>query len=232
MLAVVLALAAPPPALAQAAKPNILFIVSDDTGWMEPSVYHRGLMVGETPNIDRIGDEGAHLHALLRPAELHARRNAFFTGLHPHRSGMIRPQLPGSPTYLRPARRRSRQVPERGRLPHGRVHRQVAPRRPHDCAADGARLPGDLGLSLSPQRHAGASASPTSTRPPPTGDRASRARYRRSRGSRRLRARSIRRTTTCMTPSRTMLGCTSADGTTKNQRANTSARPRSSALRR
>lgn len=40
-------------------KPNILFIMGDDIGWMQPSIYHRGLMVGETPNIDRIGHEGA-----------------------------------------------------------------------------------------------------------------------------------------------------------------------------
>jgi arylsulfatase A-like enzyme len=26
---------------------------------MQPSIYHQGLMVGETPNIDRIGQEGA-----------------------------------------------------------------------------------------------------------------------------------------------------------------------------
>ena len=31
-----------------------------------------------------------------------AGRNAFFTGMHPLRTGMIPPQLPGSPTYLRP----------------------------------------------------------------------------------------------------------------------------------
>ena len=45
------------PAFAQApaGKPNILFIMGDDIGWMQPSIYHRGLMVGETPNIDRIG---------------------------------------------------------------------------------------------------------------------------------------------------------------------------------
>jgi arylsulfatase len=40
-------------------KPNILFIMGDDIGWMQPSIYHRGLMVGEAPNIDRIGQEGA-----------------------------------------------------------------------------------------------------------------------------------------------------------------------------
>src|SRR6478609_4635601 len=43
----------------QQQKPNILFIMGDDIGWMQPSIYHRGLMVGETPNIDRIGNEGA-----------------------------------------------------------------------------------------------------------------------------------------------------------------------------
>ncbi|MFZ1106338.1 MAG: arylsulfatase, partial [Hyphomicrobiaceae bacterium] len=31
-------------------RPNILFIMGDDIGWMQPSIYHRGLMVGETPN--------------------------------------------------------------------------------------------------------------------------------------------------------------------------------------
>jgi hypothetical protein len=46
-------------ASAQQQKPNILFIIGDDIGWMQPSIYHRGLMVGETPNIDRIGNEGA-----------------------------------------------------------------------------------------------------------------------------------------------------------------------------
>jgi hypothetical protein len=30
-------------------KPNILFIMGDDIGWMQPAVYHRGLMVGGRP---------------------------------------------------------------------------------------------------------------------------------------------------------------------------------------
>jgi arylsulfatase len=33
--------------------------MGDDIGWMQPSCYHRGLMVGETPSIDRIANEGA-----------------------------------------------------------------------------------------------------------------------------------------------------------------------------
>src|SRR4029078_1183024 len=37
-------------AAAQETKPNILFIMGDDIGWMQPSIYHEGLAVGETPN--------------------------------------------------------------------------------------------------------------------------------------------------------------------------------------
>ena len=59
-------------------------------------------MVGETPNIDRIGREGAMFTDYYAEQSCTAGRNAFFTGMHPLRTGMIPPQLPGSPTYLRP----------------------------------------------------------------------------------------------------------------------------------
>src|SRR2546429_7863109 len=90
------------PAQAQDKKPNILFIMGDDIGWMQPSIYHRGLMVGETPNIDRIGNEGAIFMHYYAEQSCTAGRNAFFTGMNPLRTGMIPPQLPGSPSYLRP----------------------------------------------------------------------------------------------------------------------------------
>jgi arylsulfatase len=86
----------------QQQKPNILFIMGDDIGWMQPSIYHQGLMVGETPNIDRIGQEGAKFTDYYAEQSCTAGRNAFFTGMHPLRTGMIPPQLPGSPSYLRP----------------------------------------------------------------------------------------------------------------------------------
>ena len=57
--AAIVAAAITPAAAQQPQKPNILFIMGDDIGWMQPSIYHRGLMVGETPNIDKIGQEGA-----------------------------------------------------------------------------------------------------------------------------------------------------------------------------
>jgi len=97
---------APAPATApvqpQQQKPNILFIMGDDIGWMQVGVYHRGLALGETPNIDRIGQEGGIFIDYYAMQSCTSGRNAFFTGMYPLRTGMIPPQLPGSPSYLRP----------------------------------------------------------------------------------------------------------------------------------
>ncbi len=104
LLAVLFGLATSLAALGQtsAGKPNIVFIMGDDIGIMQPGIYHRGLMVGETPNIDRIGHEGALFQTYYAEESCTAGRNAFFTGMHPLRTGMIPPQLPGSPSYLKP----------------------------------------------------------------------------------------------------------------------------------
>ena len=39
-------------------KPNILFIMADDVGWFNIGAYHRGMMAGRTPNLDRLASEG------------------------------------------------------------------------------------------------------------------------------------------------------------------------------
>src|SRR4029079_11182601 len=83
-------------------KPHILFIMGDDIGWMQPSCYHRGLMVGETPNIDRIAKEGGMFMHYYAESSCTAGRCAFFTGMHPYRAGMVLPQLPGAISYMRP----------------------------------------------------------------------------------------------------------------------------------
>jgi arylsulfatase A-like enzyme len=85
VLGVALGVAAPALAQTPAKKPNIMFIMGDDIGWMQPSIYHRGLMVGETPNIDRIGQEGAIFMDYYAEQSCTAGRNAFFTGMHPLR---------------------------------------------------------------------------------------------------------------------------------------------------
>lgn len=82
-------------------KPNILFIMGDDIGWMQPSIYHQGIAVGETPNIDRIGNEGAKFMTYYAEQSCTAGRTAFLTGMQPVRVGMVLPEIPGSPSYLR-----------------------------------------------------------------------------------------------------------------------------------
>jgi len=94
-------MATPAPAAAQETKPNILFIMGDDIGWMQPSIYHEGLAVGETPNIDRIGHEGAKFMTYYAEQSCTAGRTAFITGMQPVRVGMVLPEIPGSPSYLR-----------------------------------------------------------------------------------------------------------------------------------
>jgi arylsulfatase A-like enzyme len=94
-------MASTPASAQEGQKPNILFIMGDDIGWMQPSIYHRGLMVGETPNIDRIGQEGAMFTHYYAEQSCTAGRTAFITGMQPVRVGMTLPEIPGSPSYLR-----------------------------------------------------------------------------------------------------------------------------------
>ena len=102
MSSFLLAGGAVPSAAQTAQKPNILFIMGDDIGWMQVGVYQNGMGFDTTPNIDRIGKEGAMFMSYYAEQSCTAGRNAFFTGMTPLRTGMIPPQLPGSPSYLRP----------------------------------------------------------------------------------------------------------------------------------
>jgi len=56
-LVAVLALVAGP-AAAQQKKPNIVFIMGDDIGMWNIVAYHRGMMAGRTPNLDKLAKEG------------------------------------------------------------------------------------------------------------------------------------------------------------------------------
>ena len=85
-----------------AEKPNILMIMGDDIGWFNPSIYHRGIMGYRTPNIDRIGNEGAMFTDWYGEQSCTAGRAAFITGQAPIRTGLTKVGLPGADVGLQP----------------------------------------------------------------------------------------------------------------------------------
>jgi len=88
--------------MAKPTKPNILVIWGDDIGIWNLSCYHRGLMGGRTPNIDRIAAEGALFTDCYGQQSCTAGRAAFITGQHPFRTGLLKVGLPGAELGLRP----------------------------------------------------------------------------------------------------------------------------------
>ncbi len=87
-------------AVAQAAKPNILVIFGDDVGYWNVSAYNAGMMGYQTPNIDRIANEGAIFTDAYAQQSCTAGRAAFITGQSPIRTGMTKVGLPGAPEGL------------------------------------------------------------------------------------------------------------------------------------
>jgi arylsulfatase len=88
MLAAVLAPPLATDAAAQGAKPNIVFIMGDDIGMWNIGAYHRGLMAGRTPNIDKLASEGAIFTDYYAEASCTAGRASFITGELPIRTGL------------------------------------------------------------------------------------------------------------------------------------------------
>ena len=88
-------------AQAQNKKPNILVIMGDDIGWFNPSIYNNGIMGYRTPNIDRIGREGAMFTDWYGQQSCTAGRAAFVTGQSPIRTGLTKVGLPGADVGLR-----------------------------------------------------------------------------------------------------------------------------------
>ncbi len=74
---------------AQAAKkPNIVFIMGDDIGMWNIGAYHRGMMAGRTPNLDKMANEGMLFTDYYAEASCTAGRAAFITGELPIRTGL------------------------------------------------------------------------------------------------------------------------------------------------
>ena len=94
--AIALVCAAASFATAQDKKPNILIIWGDDIGMWNISAYHRGMMGGSTPNIDRLAKEGMIFMDHLAQASCTAGRASFITGQYPIRTGLTTVGLPGA----------------------------------------------------------------------------------------------------------------------------------------
>ena len=82
-------------------KPNILVIWGDDIGQFNVSAYNMGMMGYKTPNIDRIGREGAIFTDWYGQQSCTAGRAAFLTGQSPIRTGLTKVGLPGAPEGMR-----------------------------------------------------------------------------------------------------------------------------------
>ncbi len=91
------------PALAQEKRPNIVMLMTDDTGWNDFGAYTGGgqALGHPTPNIDKVADEGALFTNWYGQASCTAGRASFMTGRIPIRSALSVVVAPGDENYLR-----------------------------------------------------------------------------------------------------------------------------------
>jgi arylsulfatase len=71
-----------------AAQPNIVVIMGDDIGIWNIGAYHRGMMAGRTPHLDKMAKEGMLFTDYYAEASCTAGRANFITGQLPIRTGM------------------------------------------------------------------------------------------------------------------------------------------------
>jgi len=81
-------------------RPNIVVIMGDDIGIWNIGAYHRGMMAGRTPNLDKIAAEGMLFTDYYAEASCTAGRANFITGQLPIRTGMTTVGQAGAPTGL------------------------------------------------------------------------------------------------------------------------------------
>jgi arylsulfatase len=81
-------------------KPNIVFIMGDDIGMWNIGAYHRGMMAGRTPNLDKLAKEGMLFTDYYAEASCTAGRANFITGELPIRTGMTTVGQAGAKTGL------------------------------------------------------------------------------------------------------------------------------------
>jgi arylsulfatase len=91
------------PAQAQQKRPNIVMLMTDDTGWNDFGAYSGGgaALGHPTPNVDQIAKEGAVFTNWYGQASCTAGRASFLTGRLPIRSALWIVVAPGDPNSLR-----------------------------------------------------------------------------------------------------------------------------------
>ncbi len=77
-------------------KPNILFIWGDDIGITNISAYSNGVMGYQTPNIDRVANEGMLFTDYYGEQSCTAGRSSFIMGQSVFRTGLSKVGLPGA----------------------------------------------------------------------------------------------------------------------------------------
>ena len=87
-------------AVAADRNPNIVVIMGDDVGIWNIGAYHRGMMAGRTPNLDRLASQGMLFTDYYAEASCTAGRANFITGQLPIRTGMTTVGQAGSPIGL------------------------------------------------------------------------------------------------------------------------------------
>ena len=88
VVATLFGVAQTPAAKAEDKKPNIVVIMGDDIGMWNIGAYHRGMMSGKTPNLDKMAKEGMIFTDYYAEASCTAGRANFITGELPIRTGM------------------------------------------------------------------------------------------------------------------------------------------------
>jgi arylsulfatase A-like enzyme len=132
---------APAPAQAQQKRPNIVMLMTDDTGWNDFGAYSGGgaALGHPTPNVDQIAKEGAVFTNWYGQASCTAGRASFLTGRLPIRSALSIVVAPGDENYLRAEHPDDRRILQEERL-HDVFFRQMASGRQACGLSDRARL--------------------------------------------------------------------------------------------
>ena len=129
--------------------------MGDDIGWFNVSAYNMGIMGYRTPNIDRIGKEGAVFTDWYGQQSCTAGRAAFITGQSPIRTGLTKVGLPGAELGLGPIDPSVADVMKSLGYATGQFGKNhLGDRNEH--LADGARLRRVFRQPLPPQRRGGA----------------------------------------------------------------------------